>query len=677
MGNTWAPRDLIMPPAANTATTIDLMWDPPNGADESIQEYRMYQNGSYIGKTEKCSFKAERLRPDTSYTFTVTSVHSEGLESAPSCALDAATRPLGETVDITEFGAEGDGVFLCTKAIQSAIDHCPPGGVVRVPAGIFLTGALFLKSDMTLLLEKGSKLLGVSQIPPSREAIAAHYPLIHSRYEGFHRKDIFASILMADGGIEERDIRPGKLRNISIIGSGTIDAQGSILAPLQTEAIHRSTRSNTITLINCENVYLQGITIENSPNWTIHPIYTKNMSTEGVTLHTETNPHTGERYHVSNCDGWDPDSSESMYLYNSILRTHDDNVAIKSGADRDGIQTGKVSKHIRITDCEFSSGGGIAIGSEMSGGVEDVVVRNVRFGRTDRGIQIKTKRGRGGFVKDILMKDIEIESAGDFGIMLNMRYYDDNLRIPEGDEVTTPVFENFCFENIHIGEARAAILMPGLPESHIHNVSLKNISIKADTGVQAVFSDDIRFENVAIQVKSGPVSHFKECQNVAGDITGISLQQTASKIMAHLRVHDSDNGDSWTLMEHLQLHDSIYSDKPNYIVQEFPEELSDCEWIRTANDSKFCDSAPLAQFSMLASGFVYVAYDITQKRLPDWLGSSWEETELAMLLSIPEQVKTIPFRFYRKAFTAGALVELGPVARSEETAMYTVVFKPI
>src|SRR5262249_54628006 len=154
-----------------------------------------------------------------------------------------------------------------------------------------------------------------------------------------------------------------------------------------------------VLILNSENVYLYGFTVQNSPSWTIHPIYSSNLTTQGVSIKTS-------GYGVENCDGWDPDSSTDCYLFDTTFDTHDDSIAIKSGANADGLRVGRPSRNIRISDSSFPYGGGLALGSEMSGGIENVNVYDCNFARADRGIHIKTRRGRGGYVRNVHMRDI-------------------------------------------------------------------------------------------------------------------------------------------------------------------------------------------------------------------------------------------------------------------------------
>src|SRR5262249_46468336 len=160
------------------------------------------------------------------------------------------------------------------------------------------------------------------------------------------------------------------------------------------------------------------------------------------------------------------------YLFNSVLSTHDDDIAVKSGADVEGRLVGRPSRDIRVTDCVFKLGGGFALGSEMSGCVSNVFVQDCHFVWVDRGFNLKTRRGRGGAIENVVVKDITAEHFGNWGFNFEMYYYDRGTppQPPEG----TPALRNCHFENIVIDRVTGpAVTMKSLPESRISNVTYK------------------------------------------------------------------------------------------------------------------------------------------------------------------------------------------------------------
>lgn len=474
------PRNLMSPPAAQTDSTIALLWDKPLDYS-NVNSYEIYQDGKLAGTSTRCNFKATGLEANRTYTFAVRA-KSATETSKPGNTIKISTRPKGRNFLITDFGAVGDGSTDNTKAIQAAIDTCTPAGTVVVPAGTFVTGALFLKkNNLTLFLSEGAVLKGTHDL--------SGYPMIKSRYEGYER-ETYASIINCGS-------MSGGVTNIAIRGPGTIDGQGSYLSDAQTKAVSRSVRSHGLLLLNCTNVYLEGFTIQDSPTWCIHPIYCRHLTTEGVTVKTFNS--------VPNADGWNPDSSSDCYLFNSTFSTHDDDIAIKSGSDAEGRRIGRPSRDIRVTDCLFQSGGGFALGSEMSGSVSNIFVQDCHFVGVDRGFNIKSRRGRGGIIQNVVVKDCTAERFGEWGFNFEMYYYDRGTPVQPPE--ATPIFRNFHFENIVIDRVTGpAVTMKSLPESRISNITYKNVTIKdADKGCIVTACDNVTFKNFNVKARTGPL----------------------------------------------------------------------------------------------------------------------------------------------------------------------------
>ena len=203
---------LILAPSAQTDTSIAVVWDKPEDA-QSIEEYVLYLNGREAARVKETDYTFENLTPDTEYTIRLGAVMKEGF-LPQSNLVTARTRKKPQVFDVTAFGAVGDGGTMNTQAIQNAIDACAPGGMVYVPEGVFLTGALFLKSDMTLYVEIGGKLLG-SDRPED-------YPLMTYLYEG--RQQLCHASLI---NTKEEE---GRVHDITIAGGGTIDGNGNDLS---------------------------------------------------------------------------------------------------------------------------------------------------------------------------------------------------------------------------------------------------------------------------------------------------------------------------------------------------------------------------------------------------------------------------------------------------------------
>lgn len=487
----------------NFANSVMLYWDLPENF-ENGNKYAVQMNGELLGETEKCHFRAENLLPATQYLFTV----EMGQQLVGEIVV--VTEAEKERIDITKapYFAVGDGKTLNTKAIQAALDDCKAGQCVYVPKGDYMTGSLFLHSDMDLFIDKDAVLHGTTNVDD-------YAPKIKSRFEG-HEMMCYAGLL----NIGELDREKGiSCRNVRIYGGGSVCGGGRTLAENVIEVetvlmkeyleslgdkIKECETSTTIQgrvrprLINvscAENVVIADVAVMHGASWNVHMIYSKNIVTFGCIFRSE---------NVWNGDGWDPDSSENCTLFDCEFFTGDDAVAIKSGKNPEGNVINLPCKHIRVFDCVSHYGHGITIGSEMSGGVEDVRIWNCDMGNSLYGVEIKGTKKRGGYVRDILVRHSKMCRV----LMHSVGYNDDGEAAPE-----VPVFEDCVFENIQItarmhnkqnvDEYCEAIELSGfdIPGHFIKNIKFKNITI--DNGEssrrQAIYlqcCEGITFQNV-------------------------------------------------------------------------------------------------------------------------------------------------------------------------------------
>ena len=380
--------------------------------------------------------------------FTLTDLRSQsdyqadvffGHQCVGSCVF--RTTPVKNRLDVTEapFWARGDGKTKNTAALQRAIDACGAGDAVYIPAGIYLTGALRLHSNMELYLDEGAILQGTAEI-------VDYQPRIPSRFEGTEMR-CYSSLLNA--GDMNHKTGPN-CRNIIIRGRGTICGGGQELARKiiederariksflddnrelvesceNSDTIPGRVRPRLINLSNCENVWISGVTLKNGPSWNVHMIYCNNIQTDHCTFVSEG---------VWNGDGWDPDSSTNCTLFASEFFTGDDAVAIKSGKNPEGNEIGRPCAHIRVFDCRSDCGHGICIGSEMSGGVEDVQIWDCDLANSLSGIEIKATPKRGGYVRGVTVQDCIAPR-----VMLHSVPYND-----DGTPAETPPKLSHCF----------------------------------------------------------------------------------------------------------------------------------------------------------------------------------------------------------------------------------------
>ncbi|MBR2113105.1 MAG: glycoside hydrolase family 28 protein [Prevotella sp.] len=443
------------------------------------------------------------------------------------------------TVNLKKFGALGDGITLNTKAFEKAIAALEKkgGGHLVVPAGVWFTGPIVLKSNIDLHLEVGA----VIQFSGDESL----YPVIKTSFEGLDTRRC-QSPLSANGA-----------ENISITGKGVIDGNGQFWRPVKkgkmTEGqwkevlerpggveskkgywvpnqayadaeasanmnvpkastdeewnrIKRFLRPVMVSLVNCKNVLLQGVIFQNSPAWNLHPLMCENIILDDVLAR---NPS-----YAQNGDALDLESCKNALIVNSKFDAGDDGICIKSGKDKDGRLRGRPCENVVVDGCTvFAGHGGFVVGSEMSGGVKNILVENCQFLGTDVGLRFKSTRGRGGIVENIFIDNVSMTDIKTDAITFNMYYGGKSVAemLADGDNpdnttkqpVTeeTPIFRNIDIKNIVCNGAGRAMEFNGLPEMPINGIRLQNINIIAKS--DAVFNNcqNIKQRNVHITVK--------------------------------------------------------------------------------------------------------------------------------------------------------------------------------
>ncbi len=435
-------------------------------------EYLVYVNNKLYKKGNKNIISIFDLNPDTEYEISVV---------INDVASKQTIKTLSEyvTLNVLSFGAKKDGVTLNTNYIQAAINACPDNGRVYFPKGEYLTGPLFLRSNITIEFAEGAHIIG--------DTNRNNYPILPGMimtsdelgeynlgsWEG-NPLDCFASLIT---GIN--------VENVNIIGQGIIDgnAQNSDWwIDVRNKRI--SWRPRGVFLNKCNNITLQGIKVCNTPSWNLHPYFSDNL--KFIDLEIE-NPKNSP-----NTDGCDPESCKNVDILGVHFSVGDDCIAVKSGKIYMGKTYKKPCENLNIRNCSMNFGhGSVVLGSEMSGGIKNIKVSQCIFNQTDRGLRIKTRRGRGeqAVIDGVTFECIEMDDVLT-PLVINMFYFCD----PDGKteyvwskeklpvDERTPYLGKFVFKDINCKNVNvAAGAFYGLPEQPIDEINIINVNFDYST----------------------------------------------------------------------------------------------------------------------------------------------------------------------------------------------------
>ena len=372
-----------------------------------------------------------------------------------------------EKYNIYDYGAIGDGKTINTSIIQNVIDSCSVGDIVIIPKGIYVTGALYLHSDIEIVLNEGAVLKGSDNI--------SDYPPFVYRFEGIEQSCYSSLINMIDG----------EHNNVIISGTGIIDGSGIELysKEVQTNDIKRG---RVICIRNTNNCVIKDITICNSVCWTLHMIYCKKVVINNIQIYSKVSfDQLQSNDKLRNGDGIVIDSCENVIIDNCVISSQDDCVSIKSGKNEEGRIINRASNTISVLRCIFLDGAGVSVGSEMSGGVYDIIIQNCLFSNVLSILSIKTNVYRGGYIRDIKLENCKL-----ININKNLKYkadYKAAIYIDEfykfeqesksnGINQSYPKVENITLHNLLIINCIGkAMYINGLAESPIKSLLLDSI----------------------------------------------------------------------------------------------------------------------------------------------------------------------------------------------------------
>lgn len=492
-----------------SARSMTLCLDD-GGLYNTARPYRLELNGRDVGTTDRVITSLYGLLPDTHYT-----VCAWDADVMAGC-VTITTQTESYTLDVRRFGAIGDGLHDDTSAIQTAIVCCPPDGRVLLPRGTYLTGPLFLKSHIRVELSRGAQLRLIPDrsrmpiLPGLTQSWDEQSELFLGTWEG-NPMDSFAALV---NGVDIEDV--------CLYGEGLLDGQGKTGGWWDTPKVKRGAwRGRLLFLCRCRDVTVQGLTFQNSPSWNIHPYFSQKLAFYGI--------HVTAPSDSPNTDGFDPESCSDVRLFGAHFKLGDDCVAIKSGKLYMGRKYQTPCELIEIAHCLMEDGhGGVTIGSEMAGGVKNVSVHHCLMRHTDRGLRIKTRRGRGkdGVVDHVSFHDLRMEGVK-APFTANALYFCDpdghapyvQSREPMPVDERTPRIGTLRFCRVDAQDCGVcAGYFLGLPEQPIERVEL----------------DDVRFTFAEASLPMQPVMADGVVPCVG---RGLVVQNVDKLVLKHVRMH--------------------------------------------------------------------------------------------------------------------------------------------
>ncbi|TAK94929.1 glycoside hydrolase family 28 protein [Patescibacteria group bacterium] len=378
---------------------------------------------------------------------------------------------------ITDYGANQSSTSDTTEAVKRAVNDCTAsgGGHVVVPEGVWPIGPIKLASHIDLHLDRGAEL-------QFDDNPALYLPVVFTRFEGIelmnyspliYVKDATDIAITGEGKLNGQNKEWQKWKGWQSNEAASLYEMGRNGVPVAERVFgsdRKGLRPSFVQFINCKNILLEQFSITSSPMWTIHPVYSENILIRNLTIDTEGH----------NTDGIVIDSSRNVLIENSEIKSGDDNIAIKSGLDQDGWRVNRPSENVIIRNCIFTGGhSAVAIGSEMSGGIRNVLVENSRLPLVDQGVRIKSVDGRGGIVENVWVKNIEAGVIDNAVFQIDLTYDATSVESKNRD---TPTIQNIYVDDIRCEQTKYAVRIEGLKEKPINHVIVTNLSANTSKG---------------------------------------------------------------------------------------------------------------------------------------------------------------------------------------------------
>lgn len=429
--------------------------------------------------------------------------------------------------NILDFGAKEGGVESSTLAINEAINKCNKdgGGMVIIPRGLWKSGPIFLKSNVCLKLEDGAYVV----FSKNKE----EYPLYLGNWEGIERLRATSPINILE------------CQNVAIVGNGIMDGSGDlwrgikkwkvtdkewnkllekspyVLKMKETEVWYPTKtsydgviageskdineaskyydyyRPDFVLIRKSDKVLLDGVTFQNSPAWNIHPLFSTNLTIKNCFIRNS--------YAAQNGDGLDIESCKYVHIHHNKFQVGDDGICIKSGKNKEARLIKIPCENVYIHDCDvYEAHGGFVVGSEMSRGVNNVIIENCNFIGTDVGVRFKSAMGRGGIVENITIKNIRMTNIKEEAFIFTFGYALTTLGVEGKEKISNesiddiPTFRDINIDNVICSYAKKGIVIEGLEQSIIHDITFNNVYIMCENPLKLVNAKNIKLNNTTI-----------------------------------------------------------------------------------------------------------------------------------------------------------------------------------
>ena len=457
------------------------------------------------------------------------------------------------SVNITDFGAVADGKTLNTEAINNAIKdvNSKGGGKVVIPAGLWLTGPIELKSNVNLYTEQNSLILFTDDFNA--------YPILETSFEGLETRRCQSPIsawnaeniaitgygvfdgsgdswrpvkkgkmtasqwksLLASGGVVENDVwypTAGSLKGAKACKE--FNNPEGIETDEEWNEIRPWLRPVLLNIVKSKKVLLEGVTFKNSPSWCLHPLSCEHITIKDVKVF---NP-----WYSQNGDALDLESCNYALIINNVFDAGDDAICIKSGKDEDGRKRGEPCQNVIVKNNVVLHGhGGFVVGSEMSGGVKNIYVSDCTFLGTDVGLRFKSTRGRGGVVENIHIHNINMIDIPHEALLFDLFYGGKGAGEETEEELIarmktaippvteeTPAFRDIYISGITANGVGRAMFFNGLPEMPIRNIDIKDVQItNAKAGIVISQVENVTIDNAKVETE-GEVLKVRFAKNV-------------------------------------------------------------------------------------------------------------------------------------------------------------------